>query len=281
MPHFIPCLKFYGGSPYSKGQGDSMNKHILMIITIMCGFLLSVFAQDIAWAGIADKIEKPVKQSIDIRQKTQKKEDQWADKKAELITEYKDLCLENENLVIENGNLKKAFKTCKEDIASLEAKIAAIEVISNELEPYLAKVLERLEKSVRTSLPFLAQERKARLQTLRKLIEKHDASGAELFRRIMEAVLVEAEYGNTVEVYREKIDINEKQIMACIFRLGRMSLFFKTPDNWLTGYFDPGAGKWAELPEKYNREIGNAIEIAAKRRSIELVTLPVGRIIAK
>ncbi len=258
-----------------------MNKHILMIITIMCGFLLSVFAQDVVWAGIADKIEKPVKKSIDIRQKTQKKEDQWADKKAELITEYKNLCLENENLVIENGNLKKAFKTCKEDIASLEAKIAAIEVISNELEPYLTEVLERLETSVRASLPFLAQERKARLQTLRKLIEKPDASGAELFRRIMEAVLVEAEYGNTVEVYRETIDINEKQIMACIFRLGRMSLFFKTPDNRLTGYFDPGAGKWAELPEKYNREICNAIEIAAKRRSIELVTLPVGRIIAK
>jgi len=258
-----------------------MNKHILMIITIMCGFLLSVFAQDVVWAGIADKIEKPVKQAIEIRQKTQKKEDQWADKKAKLITEYKNLCLENENLIIKNQNLKKKFKACQEDIASFKAKIAAIDVISNELEPYLTKALERLETSVRTSLPFLAQERKTRLQKLRKLIDKHDASGAELFRRIMEAILVEAEYGNTVEVYREKIDINEKQIMACIFRLGRVSLFFKTPDNRLTGYFNPGAGKWVKLPEKYNREIEKAIEIAAKRRSIELVTLPVGRIIAK
>ena len=112
-------------------------------------------------------------------------------------------------------------------------------------------------------------------------MENPDTSSSELFRRIMEAVLVEAEYGNTVEVYREKININEKQIMACIFRLGRISLFFKTPDNRLTGYFNPGSGKWVELPEKYNREIGNAIEIAAKRRSIELVTLPVGRIAAK
>ncbi|MBL0731495.1 MAG: DUF3450 domain-containing protein [Desulfosarcina sp.] len=257
-----------------------MNKHFL-IIAMICSFLLSVFAQDVAWAGPAEKIEKPVKQSINIRRKTQKKEDQWADKKAELITEYKNLCQENENLVIENGDLKKKFKADQEEIASLKAKIAAIEIVSNELEPYLAEVLERLEKSVRAGLPFLAQERKARLQTLRKFIEKPDASSAELFRRIMEAVLVEAEYGNTVEVYREKIDINEKQITACIFRLGRVSLFFKTPDNRRTGYFDPGAGKWVKLPEKYNREIGNAIEIAAKRRSIELVTLPVGRIAAK
>ena len=257
-----------------------MNKHFL-IVAMVCSFLLSVFAQDVVWAGPAEKIEKPVKKSINIRQKTQKKEDKWADNKAELITEYKNLCEENENLVIENGNLKKEFKSCKEEIASFKSKIAAIEVISNELEPYLIKVIERLEKSIQASLPFLAQERRTRLQTLRKLIEKPDVSSAELFRRIMEAVLVEAEYGNTVEVYREQIDINEKQIMACIFRLGRVSLFFKTPDNRLTGYFDPGAGKWVELPEKYNREIGNAIEIAAKRRSIELVTLPVGRIAAK
>jgi len=257
-----------------------MNKHFL-IITMICSFLLSVFAQDVVWAGPAEKIEKPVKKSINIRQKTQKKEDKWTDNKAELITEYKNLCQENENLVIENGNLKKDFQSCNEEIASFKSKIAAIEVISNELEPYLIKVMERLEKSIQASLPFLAQERRTRLQTLRKLIEKPDVSSAELFRRIMEAVLVEAEYGNAVEVYREQIDINEKQIMACIFRLGRVSLFFKTPDNRLTGYFDPGAGKWVELPEKYNREIGNAIEIAAKRRSIELVTLPVGRIAAK
>ena len=257
-----------------------MNKHFLIIV-IMCSFLLSVFAQDPAVAGPAEKIEKPVKKSINIRQKTQKKEDKWADNKAELITEYKNLCEENENLVIENGNLKKEFKSCKEEIASFKSKIAAIEVISNELEPYLIKVIERLEKSIQASLPFLAQERRTRLQTLRKLIEKPDVSSAELFRRIMEAVLVEAEYGNTVEVYREQIDINEKQITACIFRLGRVSLFFKTPDNRRTGYFDPGAGKWVKLPEKYNREIGNAIEIAAKRRSIELVTLPVGRIATK
>jgi arsenate reductase-like glutaredoxin family protein len=247
----------------------------------MCGFLLSAFTQDAAMAGPAEEIEKPVKKSINIRQKTQKKEDQWADKKAKLVTEYKNLCQENENLIIENGNLEKEFKTCQKDIASFKAKIAAIEVISNELEPYLAEVLERLEKSVRTGLPFLMSERKTRLQKLRKFIENPDASSAELFRRIMEAVLVEAEYGNTVEVYSEKININEKQITVSVFRLGRVSLFFKTPDNRLTGYFNPGAGKWMPLPEKYNREIGNAIEIAAKRRAIELVTLPVGRIAAK
>ena len=117
-----------------------MNKHFL-IIAMVCSFLLSVFAQDVAWAGPAEKIEKPVKKSINIRRKTQKKEDQWADKKAELITEYKNLCQENENLVIENGNLKKKFKADQEEIASLKAKIAAIEIVSNELEPYLAEVL--------------------------------------------------------------------------------------------------------------------------------------------
>ena len=257
-----------------------MNKHFL-IIAMICSFLFSVFTQNIAMAGPAEKIKKPVRKSIKIRQKTQKKEDKWADKKAQLIIEYKNLCQENENLIIENRNLKKEFKADQKEVTTLKAKIASIEIISNELEPYLTEVLERLEKSVQASLPFLTQERKIRLEMLRKLIEKPDASSAELFRRIMEAVLVEAEYGNTVEVYREKIDINEKQIMACVFRLGRVSLFCKTPDNRLTGHFDPGAGKWVELPEKYNREISNAIEIAAKRRSIELVTLPLGRIAAK
>lgn len=256
-----------------------MNK--FLIVTIVFSFLLALFTYTLEAAGPAEKIEKPVKKSISIRQNTQKKEDKWADKKAKLIAEYKNMLQENEDLIIENKNLKKEFKDSREEIASFKEKIAAIEVISNELEPYLAEVLQRLEKSVNASLPFLAKERSTRLQKLHELIEKPDGSNSELFRRIMEAVLVEAEYGNTVEVYREKININEKQIMASIFRLGRVSLFCKTPDNRLTGYFDPAAGKWVELPGKYNREIENAIKIASKRKSIELVRLPVGRISAK
>jgi hypothetical protein len=96
---------------------------------------------------------------------------------------------------------------------------------------------------------------------------------------IMEALQVETEYGRTVEVYQEAIDLNGEKIVVDILRLGRLSLFFQTPDGKLVGHYDRVTNKWVSLASRYRRDINKAVEIARRERSIDLVKLPIGRII--
>ena len=67
-------------------------------------------------------------------------------------------------------------------------------------------------------------------------------------------------------------------VFANVFRLGRMSIFWKTPDGTRVGEYDRVNDRWVELPRSYARRISAAVEMADRQRPIELIQLPVGRI---
>jgi hypothetical protein len=94
----------------------------------------------------------------------------------------------------------------------------------------------------------------------------------------METLLIEAEYGNTIEVYQETIAVEDQSILVNIFRLGRISIFYQTLDEKSSGFYDISLEAWRQLPRSYNHGIQTAINIGAKRQPVELLTLPLGRI---
>jgi hypothetical protein len=95
---------------------------------------------------------------------------------------------------------------------------------------------------------------------------------------MMEARHVETEYGHRFEVTQETISLDSRPIAVEVLRAGRLALFFKTPDGNIVGHYDRGAGKWKQLPGKYKRPVREAVEMALRRRPVDLVKLPVGRI---
>ncbi|MBW2011938.1 MAG: DUF3450 family protein, partial [Deltaproteobacteria bacterium] len=80
--------------------------------------------------------------------------------------------------------------------------ITEISRISEELIPYLEDVYNRLAALVENDPPFLREERQNRIKNLRKVLDDDQVSASEKFRKMTEALFVEAEYGNTVEVYQ-------------------------------------------------------------------------------
>ena len=51
-----------------------------------------------------------------------------------------------------------------------------------------------------------------------------------------------------------------------------------TPDGERAGTFDEASWEWVELPEKYHRDIYEAMDMAARIRPVEMTELPLGRI---
>jgi hypothetical protein len=142
----------------------------------------------------------------------------------------------------------------------------------------LDAVVVRLENFVSRDLPFLMEERRARIAGLKESLARPDFTGAEKLRRVLEALQVEANYGNVAEVYQEKIMINDEEVHADMVRIGRVSVYWLTPDGERVGEYDRGQGKWVELDHKYAHTINVTREMALRLRSVEVVSLPLGRI---
>ncbi len=227
---------------------------------------------------VNEKIKQPVEDSIAIRQKTQKDIEKWSEKKSTLETEYDALVENRKRLAMERDHLAKELESTQKRIANLENQIEAMEKISEQLTPFLYGVYEKVVESVDQRLPFLQVERSERLANLKKTLDDPQIVLGEKFRKIMEALFVEAEYGNTVEVFQEKIFLGDEDVLVNVLRLGRISLLFETLDQTTSGYFDLDENQWKALPQSANRDIRIAMEIGSKRRPADVVTLPLGRI---
>ena len=224
------------------------------------------------------KIEDPVVQSLEIRRTTQKEEETWRNEK-EKLTLYYDQLIDRKNVLIaQNEKLVKEIAEIEHRIDNREKELEKIEHIQKEIRPLIDHLFGQLHRLITTGLPFLTDERSRRLDRLHELQNDPEVTLSELFRRIMEALLIEAEYGNTIEVYQKMLDLSDKQVLANIFRLGGLALFFQTPDKQICGFFNTASGSWQILPSSYNEDIGKAIEIGKKRHPAEFVNLPLGRI---
>ncbi|MBN1932836.1 MAG: DUF3450 domain-containing protein [Desulfobacterales bacterium] len=250
------------------------------LCVIMFSFLY-LFLGSGTCEDFSDQIQKPIKKSLQSRQQTQKAEDQWAEERVKLEVEFK--ALQNQQEILfstkEDLNKKLAFRT--QQIKTLETEIKEISRISDELSPYLNVVYAKLIEFINNDLPFLTEERRHRVQKIQTVLDDEKVPTSEKFRKVMEALFVEAEYGNTVEIYREKISVTGKEILADIFRLGRLSLFFQSIDKKTTGFYDGSESVWKLLPQKYNKSIQMAMDMGAKRRSVDLLSLPVGRVVVQ
>jgi len=227
---------------------------------------------------------KHVEDAVRIQQRTQKKRTQWVREKTDLVLQYEQLIQEKQILEKEKESLL-ALHSSQESLnqSFVRQKKESIR-IQQELIPFLNTTYTRLETLIQNDPPFLKKERTRRLAALSKIIIDQGITIAERYRKILEALFIEAEYGSTVEVYQDKIILepsNGEETLCNIFRLGRVSLFFLSLDQAVCGVFDPGLNRWQVLPDNMLPPIRSAVEIAGKRRPVELLPLPIGRLADK
>ncbi|RLB21121.1 MAG: DUF3450 domain-containing protein [Deltaproteobacteria bacterium] len=251
----------------------------MRIFTLLLSLLLFIMAVPVRGETEAERIKKKVTKTIDIRRQTQKKEDKWASQKAELKAEYQSLKSRLEQLKKQKEKTQKILALQKGRVEELKRKLTESVKVRDELYSHMDGWVMRLETWISRDLPFLPEERKKRLASIKEMMADPGIESAEKFRRVMEALQVETEYGSTVEVYQDTIKVNGQPTLVNIFRLGRLTLFYQTPDRKDVGCYNRATGKWEALPGKYRHDIDLAVEMASKQRPIDLIKLPIGRIV--
>ena len=248
------------------------------LIWVTALFFLFIYPCGGYAADTAQGFKKPVEQSIETRRKSQKELDRWEQEKSVLIAEYEQLKNENKMLKETNARLSTEAAGHRELLGNLVEQKQENMRIQKEMLPFLGETQATLEELVANDPPFLQEERKTRLEKLRSIMDDLEITIAEKYRKVMEALFVEAEYGNTIEVSQDKIDMAGHEVLADIFRLGRISLFALSLDGRSAARFNVATNGWEPLGEAYVQSVHAAVEMGKKRRTVEVISLPIGKL---
>lgn len=248
------------------------------LLAVVFTILLAPAAFAQSDAADLDDLEASVDETVETAKDTQKKLDDWSAEREALETRFRTA---QANIVY----LRERLARQGEIGGALDGKVAELERRLDEsgrlqtvIQDTLNVVLGRLEKEVDRDLPFLQGEREHRMAGLRTVMAQPDVTPAEKLRRLLEAMLVEAQYGETVEVETTDIEVAGRSIHAEVLRIGRLTMFWRSPDGSMAGTWDPVTRTWVTLPGSYHRVIGRSMEMATRMRPTELVSLPLGRI---
>lgn len=172
------------------------------LILLATGFQYS-FAQT-----SANNVVKQQTKTITMNQNSQKKIDSISEKTAELLNEYRLVVEETENLKSYNSQLEKVIDSQLEDAKAIAEQIKGIETTNRRVIPLMIKMIASLEEFVALDVPFLEEERKNRVASLKSMMNKADVSTSEKYRRVMEAFQIENEYGRTIETYSDTVMVD-------------------------------------------------------------------------
>ena len=236
--------------------------------------LMAVTLFSLPAVAVEDSLQK--QESIDKNAvASQKRIDSLADQTTDDLQNYRIASQRLESLTIYNQQIEKLIASQKAEITSIQKQTAEIDNIETGALPLMLKMTETLEQLLAADVPFLKEERQDRVANLRTLIDRADVTAGEKYRRIMEAYLVEVEYGRTIEAYRGELVIENDARTVDFLRIGRVGLFYQTLDGNESGHWNNSRGAWELLDSGYRTSVRDGLRIARKQTPPELLTLPV------
>ena len=161
------------------------------------------------------------------------------------------------------------------EIENINNQIESLDTINIDVLPLLDSMVNSLEKFISFDIPFLIEERQARVNELNELLSRADISTSEKFRKIFEAYQIEANFGRTIEAYSSYIDIKGEAKAVEFFRLGRIGLFYRTLDGNDSGYWNSNNSSWEHVGSKLSDGIKSALDVANRKTPPNFITLPI------
>jgi hypothetical protein len=160
------------------------------------------------------------------------------------------------------------------ELADLQRQLDSIDETERSVLPMLNRMVDMLRQFVAADLPFLRDERQQRLKKLDAMLLRADVSIAEKYRRILEAYMVDVQYGRTFESYSGLFEAGGTSYQVTFLRLGRTALYYQTLNGQQSGVWQPSRNSWKPLTDAESLVLREAIQIARQLKVPDLLALP-------
>ena len=206
---------------------------------------------------------------------SQEKINSFAEAESRDLQRFRTASQRLESLEIYNLQLQKLIDSQVQEIESIVRQTEEIENIETGALPLMIKMTSTLGEIIDVDVPFLTAEREQRVASLSALIDRADVTAGEKFRRIMEAYLVEVDYGRTIEAYRGELAMSGEARTVDFLRIGRVGLYYQTLDGEESGHWSERRGEFERLDDSARRPIMLGLRVARKQAPPELLSLPI------
>lgn len=195
-----------------------------------------------------------------------------AQESADLLEEYRSVVRETEALKIYNDNLERLVSDQTGELQSINRQLAGLKETNRGVVPLMLEMIDALERIVEADIPFRIEERRARVERLRRMMDQAEVTVAEKYRQVMEAYQGELEFGRSTEAYSAGLPGSGQTVD--FLRVGRTLLLYQSGDGSLTGWFNPVSRTFEALPGRYRREVREGLAMARNERAPTLLLLP-------
>lgn len=213
--------------------------------------------------------------NIKAAQDSQVKVDQLDEQTKAIRDEYRQVLKAIENSKIYNQQLRDLIEGQKVEMAKIDEEVENIKDTTRKITPLMAKMKDSLTEFVTYDLPFFKDERAKRMKDLKELFVTSGVSVSEKYRKVLEAYLIESEYGQTLESYKDSVEIDGNKVSADFLKVGRIGLYYLTKDGKKGGIWNLQKQGWEELDSSQRVLVGKAVKMALKQASPSLLTVPV------
>ncbi len=241
--------------------------------------LFFVFVLNFSYAEQSgEALENRIRDSIEMDRQTGKKMEKWEEERNDLLAQIRELKIRKRWILNQSKKYEQNAEKLKKKIERLEERKWDNRMIAMELVPFLDDTSDRLKKFVEHDIPFHREERFHRLSNLQDNLSDPRKPLHKNTRLLFQALLIEAAYGKSMDGYETVIDTETGFQQVRVLRLGRVGLFYVSMDESKAGGWNPDTRKWEPLSPDLVHNLKRALEMTEKKRSPQLVELPVGRV---
>ena len=199
----------------------------------------------------------------------------FSDETQDLLGQYRLVLQQIDRLIAYNDYVERLIVDQEAQITDIREQLDQFALIERGIVPLMLDSIDTLDKFIDLDVPFLLEERKARVARLRTIMNLSDVTVSEKYRQIMDAYQIETTYGRDIEAYTGLLEIDGVSRQVDFLRIGRTSLTYQTPDQEETGFWNKQDKQWEKLPNKYQNYVTHGLRVARKQVTPNLLELPI------
>lgn len=232
-------------------------------------------AQDVDTSAI-DRVQGVVGETTRAAIESQERINRLSSSASSLQEEFN---LENNNLealLVLNANWRRQIAIQEEELDTIAESISEVRNVTQELPLLMNRMIASIEQFIELDMPFHVDQRRSRVEFVKRAIDNPNVTNAERFRQILSLYQTENAYGRTRETYPTTLTLDGVERDVDIMRVGRVSLAYQTRDRSMTGAWDPSTRQWVTLNDgEYRNAIRTAMSVASGTIAPEVVLMPI------
>ncbi len=190
-----------------------------------------------------------------------------------MVREFRAVLQQKDNIRLFVDQQDIYLESQNAEITSLNRQLGTVEAIKQGMAPMMLRMTAAIEDSIEADIPFLLEERRARIKRLKQVMANPNVSPAEQYRQVLNAFKIEVSYGQGLDSY-EGGHPTRAGMKVNFLRYGRVALVYMTKDESEIAYYDRITKSWEPVNGNRALEIRQAIRVAKGEAAPKLVMAP-------